>query len=235
MLPASWRTDLPGLSERGESERFAPWLLRLPRGCQLITPDDGLARFACERALVHRRPIPGDLSLLTVDLGLTQCAAHHPPISAVDLDWEGMGRAAATAILRGRRSDQRVAVPPAGVSMRDTTRSAAETGMASAERIMGERLHQALSVSRLARIAGMSERSFHRQFRERHGCSPVQRLIALRLDRAEELLRTTTLTVAEVARRCGLASAQRLAHEMRRKRGSSPTEWRTATAAQRRD
>lgn len=83
-----------------------------------------------------------------------------------------------------------------------------------------------LSVAALARRAGMSERTFARAFQAETGTTPAAYVEGVRLEAARELLEATELTVAEVARRVGLRSPERLHRAVRRRLGTTPDSYR---------
>ena len=64
-------------------------------------------------------------------------------------------------------------------------------------------LSERLKVDRLARLASMSQSTLLRAFKEAFGCGPAKYFASLRLSRAVELLKTTKLTVGEVAYKTG--------------------------------
>jgi len=64
-------------------------------------------------------------------------------------------------------------------------------------------LDKRLSVADLAGVAGVSPSHFHVIFRQHVGVTVVAYLRQVRVERATELLRTTTLSIKEVAARCG--------------------------------
>ncbi|WP_399896413.1 GlxA family transcriptional regulator [Streptomyces sp. BBFR51] len=89
-----------------------------------------------------------------------------------------------------------------------------------------ERLGEALTVPRLARHAGMSERTFMRRFVEETGTTPLRWLVGARLGLARELLETTDRSIDVVARDCGLGSAANLRLHFRRALDTTPTAYR---------
>ncbi|WP_437076712.1 GlxA family transcriptional regulator [Streptomyces sp. enrichment culture] len=93
------------------------------------------------------------------------------------------------------------------------------------------RLHEPLTVPRLAAHAHMAPRTFARRFVTETGTTPLQWLLAARLDRARELLETTGLAVDHIADRCGLGSPSNLRLHFRRVLGTTPTAYRAAFAA----
>lgn len=89
-----------------------------------------------------------------------------------------------------------------------------------------ERLHEDLSVSRLAARAAMSERTFARRFRDETGTTPHQWVMLQRVALAERLLERGGMGIEEVARRCGFGSAAMLRHHFARLRRTTPTAYR---------
>ncbi|WP_255481641.1 transcriptional regulator FtrA [Rhodanobacter sp. ANJX3] len=89
-----------------------------------------------------------------------------------------------------------------------------------------KQLDQQITVSEMAALVSMSERSFLRRFNETTGTSPADWLTLARVDRAKELLETTSLPVEAVAVQCGFGSAITLRHHFRNKIGLSPLAYR---------
>lgn len=93
---------------------------------------------------------------------------------------------------------------------------------------MQAHLDQPLTVQLLARRAHLSPRTFARRFRAVTGSTPHRWLLDQRLQRAEELLERTDLTVDAVAGRAGFGSADTLRHHFAVRRGVGPAEHRRA-------
>lgn len=138
-----------------------------------------------------------------------------------------LGAAPANQIARGlvaaphRDGGQAQYVPAAVTEAGDTSLS--DTRMWA----LG-RLGEPLSLRALARHAGVSQRTFMRRFTDETGTTPLQWLLNARLSKARELLETTTLSVDEVARHCGLGTAANLRLHFRRSLGTTPTAYRRA-------
>ena len=88
--------------------------------------------------------------------------------------------------------------------------------------VIEERYADRLTVAALARSAGMGLSRFHEQFRAETGETPAEKLAATRLDRAEELLRGTRLSIAEIALAVGFSDQSALTRAFRRRRGVTP-------------
>ena len=69
--------------------------------------------------------------------------------------------------------------------------------------------------------------SLRHRFRKRFGSSPQQMLIRLRIERAKELLRTSSLSVKEIAHELGYSRQHDLTRAFHKHMGTSPSEWKT--------
>lgn len=90
-------------------------------------------------------------------------------------------------------------------------------------------MHQAITVDDLAGRALMSPRTFARRFNETTGTTPHSWLLNQRLNRAEDLLETTDLSIEAVARQIGYTSAVVLRKQFRKRHGVSPRAYRNAS------
>jgi AraC-like DNA-binding protein len=83
-----------------------------------------------------------------------------------------------------------------------------------------------LDVPALARRAHVSTAHFSRCFKETFGETPHQYLQTRRLERAQELLRLTELTVSEVCLAVGYTSLGSFSATFKRTIGKTPSAWR---------
>ena len=83
-----------------------------------------------------------------------------------------------------------------------------------------------LGIRALAEACLVSERTLLRHFRATLGTTPERRLRDLRIERARQLLESSSLPIATVAGRCGYASAAAFRRAFRRGNGSSPSDYR---------
>lgn len=82
------------------------------------------------------------------------------------------------------------------------------------------------TLAALARHAAMSPRTLQREFVAATGQAPHAWLTGERIERAKELLESTRLTVAAIAERTGLGSAESLRHHFRHRVGTTPVAYR---------
>ena len=78
----------------------------------------------------------------------------------------------------------------------------------------------------LARAAGMSERSLSRSFHSALGQSPIEYLLNVRLQRAEELLLAGPTPISQIAFEVGFGDANYFTRQFRKRRGLSPRQFR---------
>jgi AraC-like DNA-binding protein len=88
------------------------------------------------------------------------------------------------------------------------------------------RYFEPLTVSDLARVAGLSRAHFSREFRRAFGESPHAYLLTRRLERAAALLRNTDRSVADICLAVGLQSIGSFTTSFTRMYGRSPTAYR---------
>lgn len=91
---------------------------------------------------------------------------------------------------------------------------------------MSLHLAESLSVSDMATRAGLSTSRFSQVFRNRFGRPPHQFLLHLRVQRAQDLLHHTDLTMREVSVQCGFSDVHHFAKTFKRLSGQTPGSYR---------
>ncbi len=90
-------------------------------------------------------------------------------------------------------------------------------------------LAEAVSLGDLAQVAGLSRHYFARSFKATVGCPPHRYLMERRLERCKQLLRETSLPLAQVALEVGFASQAHMTATFRRFFDSTPGQYRDGT------
>lgn len=83
-----------------------------------------------------------------------------------------------------------------------------------------------IAMLKLGELFDLSQRSLNRRFKKATGLSPVQYLQQIRLDKAKELLKTTNLSISEVADRVGYPDNAYFSALFKRMVSLSPGEYR---------
>ncbi len=213
-----------------ERESLATWLAGLPRPLGVFAGNDMLAKFtlgACRNAGLD---VPRDVAILGADDDETLCLTSIPPLSSIQIDFEGAGRLAAETLssLFGRKPPIRASVllyGMRGVARRASTRAG--------EPDVDPRLSMGLDfialhacdplvgVADVAVAMGASRRQADRIFAAT-GRSIRTRLEETRLQRAGSLLRTTSMRQRDIAAECGFASDSYFSRLFRKRFGTAP-------------
>ena len=92
---------------------------------------------------------------------------------------------------------------------------------------MRSRLAESISLEELAKAAGLSPFHFARLFKAATGHPPHDYHIRLRVDRAQELLRTRARewNLAAIASECGFADQSHFSRQFKRVVGITPGEY----------
>ena len=93
---------------------------------------------------------------------------------------------------------------------------------------MREKLRAPVSTIDFAGRYGLSERKLSRRFQRATGTTPWQFLLTLRMSEAATLLRTTNLSVTQVAAEVGITDSAHFARQFKKTNQLTPTQYRKA-------
>jgi LacI family transcriptional regulator len=204
------------------------WLAALPRPCGLWAANDDAGLLALELARSAGVAVPGELAVVGCDDDAFLCELATPSLSSVAVPTYAAGREAArllAELFAGRRPQPRPLPTPRVVARGSSEWSGCADALAAralARLAAGAPPRSAA----LARTLGVSVRALERHLRAATGKTPGRLAREQRLAAAQRLLAGTALGVAEIASRCGYASATRLGEALKRATGLSPQAWR---------
>lgn len=89
-----------------------------------------------------------------------------------------------------------------------------------------------LDLQQLAAVATLSKYHFHRLFTATYGITPAEYLSQRRIERAQDLLRSTNLTVTEVCFAVGFSSLGSFSTRFRELVGETPRQFQRRNAGQ---
>jgi len=209
-------------------------LTNLPRPLAVLAGDDDVALETTTTLTRSGLKIPGDAFVLSVGNDELICAIDLPGISAVVPDYTREGELAGHilgAMAVGEwPADKAVIqrVPVMNIVGRTTTENrATHTDLASqiASCLQEENL-QGLSVSSIVMHLGYSRSFVERSFFRAFGVSLSRRIASMRLGQVCKLLAETTLSMEEIASRCGYMNSNYLKNLFKRKFNMTMTQWR---------
>ena len=91
---------------------------------------------------------------------------------------------------------------------------------------MRRNVAQAISLEELVTISGMSRTNYIRMFESAMGTPPIKYLIELRIEEAGRLLRSTDLSITDIALDVGFSDSNYFSRRFRKTHGQSPREYR---------
>jgi len=94
------------------------------------------------------------------------------------------------------------------------------------ERHIEDNLGEPIHIAALAVIARLSPGYFSNAFKVSFGQSPHAYIIARRLSRAMEIMKSSAARLCEIAIDCGFSDQAHLCRQFRRAMGTSPNAWR---------
>lgn len=91
---------------------------------------------------------------------------------------------------------------------------------------MRAHLNEEIDIKLLAYKANTSPRTFARRFRDQIGTTPLQWLLTICIQRAQELLETSSQSIEEISLSCGFNSPVTFRNRFRSNVGLSPSTYR---------
>lgn len=140
-----------------------------------------------------------------------------------------LARTAVAGILLDRTRNPS-APPPSQFAVSRPT----DTRVAQAIDVMNSNVPDPVPLATIADMVGLSSRQLDRLFIAATGKSGSQVYLAIRVDRARELLSQTMLSVTEIAHATGFVDGAHLAKTLKKSEGLTPREFRFRTVGNRR-
>ena len=213
---------------RKEMERFRAWVLTLrPPAALFLTDDETAPLFvgACRAAGLR---IPHDVAVI-VAYWRQSSVDCEPSLSHVDVAHDLLMFEAARRLDRLMKGDTRgsrsIRVPPRGVvAMRSTDTLAVDDPMAArAVEFIREHSGENINVKVIAERLSFRRRTLEEHFIRAMGLSIHQFLIQQRIAHAHDLLQgESTLSLREIASRCGFYDARHMKRILKRDGASGP-------------
>ena len=207
------------------------WLRALPKPVGILCSDDWLGRHVATECRTVGLRVPEDVTLIGVGDSL-YCEMATPPLSSVRVPWDRIGREAVALmkrLLRGAAPPRRpILLPPEGVTVRRSSDfvAAPDPQVAAALRFIREHADQPFGIKHVVAAIRGSRRSIERKFRALLNRSVGEEITAVHVNRAKDLLESTTLPIRTVAAMAGFANAKRCATVFRRVAATSPAQYR---------
>lgn len=201
--------------------------LAAPAG--LLCASDHLAALSIAVAGELSIRVPHDLTVIGVGNSRMESIHAGIAISSMEAPHGEIGRQAAAAMMELLRDGNPPSMTLDPLLHERESSLRGGSGMIRVLAWLRNNPSSTVNAGELARMAGMSRRSFETLMKVSKGCSPGRLLRESRRVRAEELLRGTSLPVSSVGRECGYPDAAAFSAAFKRWRGMSPRAFRKAS------
>ena len=226
-----------GDSTSPAAEDLAAWIGSLPKPAAIFAAFDDRAVDVINACRLRDIRIPKDVMILGAGDDALICNSCRPTLSSVNIPFEEHGFMAA-------RELQAKMILPATKSKILNTRSdfiVSQRQTTSGKRAVDVIVHDGLAfiaayatsgirVPDVVRHLNVSRRLADLRFRQSTGKSILQTIIGTKTNEAKRLLRSTQLTISEIAHRCGFSNANYFKNVFVRTCGLPPREWRARNA-----
>ena len=84
-----------------------------------------------------------------------------------------------------------------------------------------------ITVEEIANACRLNRSYFSKLFKEKKGCPPQEFLIRLRLSKAADLMRNTSMSISDISASCGYPNQLHFSRAFKQRYSVSPREWRS--------
>ena len=216
-----------------DAAELAQWIKALPKPAAIFAAFDDRAIDVINACRTVGVKIPKDVTVLGAGDDELICNSCRPPLSSVRIPFEHHGFMAARELqAKMMLPINRNRVLKIGndfvISQRQTTASttAFNTLVNDGLAFIAEYATSGIKVPDVVKHLNVSRRLADLRFRQSTGKSILQTIIEAQTDEAKRLLRTTSLSIADIAGHCGFTSANYFKNVFTRTVGKSPRAWR---------
>lgn len=208
------------------------WLEKLPKPAGVFVFFDGWARWVLDACVLQGLQVPQEISVLGVDNDRWLCDLSQPSLSSIDANVETAGYVAAdllNKLMSGQPAPAGVThIDPAKVEERDSSSYLAfeDAQVAFAIRYIKEHACDPIAPADVLKVTGMSNSTAYRKFMKSLGRSIHDEIQRVQMERVQQLLTSTNLSVTEAARQAGFENMRYLTKVFRDATGMTPTEYR---------
>ncbi|KTC57176.1 AraC family transcriptional regulator [Pseudomonas fluorescens ABAC62] len=212
-------------------EQQIAWLHSLPKPIGIIAVTDARARQLLQACLTAGIAVPEQVALIGIDNDPLTRTLTRVPLSSVIQGTETMGRTAAALLhqmLHGKPCvGTQVLVPPEAINVQASSlhQPLGNPYVMQALLFIRQYACQGIKTAQVAAYLGVSRSSLEAHFRKVRGCSVHDEILRFKLAVAAKGLAERTLSIADIASRCGFTSAQYLHAVFRREFGCTPREY----------
>ncbi len=208
--------------------RLMDWLRSRQFPIAIVCNNDETGRLVTQACWECGIAVPEQVAVLGTDNDDVFCDASQPALSSIETGTARVGMEAARYIdlmLTGKSPEPRdLRIPPMNVRERASTDIVAidDPELAAALQFIREHACDGITVDDALKVTGLNRRLLERRFKEHVGCSPLEQIHRVRMNRAHDLLTNTNLPLKQVAQKSGFAYLQTFYRTFTSHFGESP-------------
>ena len=228
-----------------ERARLCQWLETLDFPVGIVACNDTRGQHVLDACRTLGIAVPEQVAVIGVDNSEVSCGLSDPPLSSVVPAAEKLGFEAAAWLDRlvkakanstaaeHAASVKQIYLSPIEVVTRQSSdgRAVDDPAIARALHFIRQRACDAITVKAVAAHVRLSRSTLERKFRLYLDCSPQQEIRRLRLQRVQQLLRETDLSLARIAELAGYDHPQYMMAQFKIAFGQTPSQWRAKQLA----
>ncbi|MDZ7276713.1 D-xylose utilization transcriptional activator XylR [Pantoea eucrina] len=212
--------------------RLADWLQTLPPQTGIIAVTDARARHLLQACEYLKIPVPEKLAVIGIDNEELTRYLSRVALSSVAQGTRQMGYQAAKLLHRLLHTPalplQRVLVPPVKVIERRSTdfRSLRDPAVIQAMHYIRFNACKGIKVEQVLDAIGLSRSNLEKRFRDETGDTIHAMIHREKLEKARELLASSSLNINEISQMCGYPSLQYFYSVFKKSYATTPKEYR---------
>ena len=215
------------------SDNLENFLLCLQKPAAIMAATDYVAMQTMEACKAAHLSIPEQVAIIGVDNDELLCNSSRPTLTSIKPDHEGLGRLGAKILdcmMNGRKIPKTIPskVMCLGVVERDSTRIVPPAGYIVRESLAFIRNNatHGITVNDVIKHVGVSRRLLYLRFKQMTGKPIYETILDCRLEAVRHKLKQTTASLSQIAKECGIGSANRLSHLFYERFGQYPCDFR---------
>jgi len=223
--PASAPTGKPSVARKS----LCDWFRTIPKPCGILCFSDDDAQYVSSICNEMKINVPREIGMLGTDNEEYICENAVPSISSIEPDYEQAGFMAGEMLagLLAKDPGTKGVKRTYGIlkiESRSSTQSLSSSTnrVAQAMNIVRRDLANAPTPSRVAAELGISLRILELAFKEALGHGIAREIIDTKLEKAKALLKSTRLSIGEIALKCGFSNYDTFKIRF----GIAPGDWR---------
>jgi LacI family transcriptional regulator len=213
-------------------QNLSRWLASLPKPAGVMACNDIRGKQVLDACSQAGLAVPETVAVIGVDDDELMCELCDPPLSSVVPNPEAVGYLAAELLddwMAGGRVDiEEHLIPPTGISVRQSSDVLAinDADVAAALRYIRQHACDGVTVQQVVDHVAVSRSILERRFRKFVGHSPQAVIRQTQLNRVQELLRETDLSLDKISQLAGYKHVEHMCVVFRRELGETPGRFR---------